>query len=143
MRRYRFTPYVTFGIGAFSYDPYAYYQGQKVYLRPLGTEGQGYRGLSGSQILRKYGRLFSTGSGHEIQHQSQNINVGFEIAYRFTTTDYLDDVSKTYVGGDKFPLLPNGNPSLAGLCRIVPMKQGRRLVSKAASVVMPIRMTDT
>ncbi len=36
-----FTPYITFGIGAFSYDPYAYLQGQKVYLRPLGTEGQG------------------------------------------------------------------------------------------------------
>ncbi len=36
-----FTPYITFGVGVFSYDPYAYLQGRKVYLRPLGTEGQG------------------------------------------------------------------------------------------------------
>ena len=35
-----FTPYVTLGLGVFSYDPYAYYNGTKVYLRPLGTEGQ-------------------------------------------------------------------------------------------------------
>ena len=35
-----FTPYVTLGIGVFSYDPYAYYQGQKVFLRPLNTEGE-------------------------------------------------------------------------------------------------------
>ncbi len=38
---FRFTPYITFGVGVFNYDPYAYYQGQKVFLRPLGTEGQG------------------------------------------------------------------------------------------------------
>ena len=38
---FNFTPYVTLGIGAFSYDPYAYLNGEKIYLRPLGTEGQG------------------------------------------------------------------------------------------------------
>ena len=38
---HRFTPYITFGIGIFNYNPYTYYQGQKVYLRSLGTEGQG------------------------------------------------------------------------------------------------------
>ena len=36
-----FTPYATLGVGVFSYDPYAYLQGQKYFLRPLGTEGQG------------------------------------------------------------------------------------------------------
>jgi hypothetical protein len=35
-----FTPYITFGVGVFSYDPYAYLQGKKIYLRPLGTEGR-------------------------------------------------------------------------------------------------------
>src|ERR1044072_6161528 len=38
---YAFTPYITFGVGVFSYDPYAYLNGQKYFLRPLGTEGQG------------------------------------------------------------------------------------------------------
>jgi len=34
---------------------------------------------------------------------------------RFTNTDYLDDVSTTYVGADKFAVLPNGQPSTAAL----------------------------
>ena len=38
---YRFTPYLAMGVGAFSYDPYAYLSGTKYYLRPLHTEGQG------------------------------------------------------------------------------------------------------
>ncbi len=43
---YQFTPYVTLGVGVFTYDPYAYLDGQKYFLRPLGTEGQttGYLG---------------------------------------------------------------------------------------------------
>ncbi|MGO8055739.1 DUF6089 family protein, partial [Rhizobium leguminosarum] len=36
-----FTPFVSMGVGVFSYDPYAYLGGQKYFLRPLGTEGQG------------------------------------------------------------------------------------------------------
>jgi hypothetical protein len=42
-------------------------------------------------------------------------NVGIEITYRFTTTDYLDDVSKTYVDPAVFPPLPDGSPSPASL----------------------------
>ncbi len=40
-RDFSFTPYITFGVGVFSYDPYAYLRGEKIFLRPLGTEGQG------------------------------------------------------------------------------------------------------
>ena len=39
-REYSFTPYVSLGIGVFSYDPYAYLNGSQYMLRPLGTEGQ-------------------------------------------------------------------------------------------------------
>jgi len=112
--RFRFTPYVTFGVGVFSYDPYAYYQGQKIYLRPLGTEGQG---SAAYPSRRPYGTMaicFPLGVGIKY-NLNPKMNVGFEITYRFTTTDYLDDVSKTYVGADKFVTLPNGNPSLAAL----------------------------
>ena len=38
---FRFTPYITLGAGIFNYDPYAYLNGDKYFLRPLGTEGQG------------------------------------------------------------------------------------------------------
>jgi hypothetical protein len=113
-RRYRFTPYITFGVGTFSYDPYAYYQGKKVYLRPLGTEGQG----SAAYPKRKpYGTMavcVPIGVGFKY-NLTRDINLGFEIVYRFTTTDYIDDVSTTYAGAAAFPNLPDGSPSLAGL----------------------------
>lgn len=109
-----FTPYITFGIGAFSYDPYAYLQGQKVYLRPLGTEGQG----SALYPDRKpYGSVaMSIPLGGGIKYSiNEKINIGFEILHRFTTTDYLDDVSKTYVDPAVFPPNPDGSPSTAYL----------------------------
>ena len=65
--RYRYTPYVTFGIGIFSYDPYAYYQGQKVYLRPLGTEGQGTAAYPGPKTIQHHGILYSLWSWFKIQ----------------------------------------------------------------------------
>lgn len=36
-------------------------------------------------------------------------------SYRFTNTDYLDDVSTTYAGAETFPALPDGTPSIAFL----------------------------
>ena len=44
---------------------------------------------------------------------NERINIGFEILHRFTTTDYLDDVSKTYVDPAAFPPNPDGSPSNA------------------------------
>jgi hypothetical protein len=114
---YSFTPFVTIGIGAFSYNPYAFYQGKKVYLKPLGTEGQniGYTDPATSKTRKPYGSMaacFPIGAGIKYNF-SENINISFQIAHRLTMTDYLDDVSTTFVGADKFPPL-NGQPSLAG-----------------------------
>jgi len=38
---YSYTPYISLGVGVFSFDPYAYMAGERYLLRPLGTEGQG------------------------------------------------------------------------------------------------------
>ena len=46
---------------------------------------------------------------------NEDVNLGFEVLYRFTTTDYLDDVSTTYAGAAAFPNQPNGQPSAAYL----------------------------
>jgi hypothetical protein len=46
---------------------------------------------------------------------NEKMNIGFEIVHRFTTTDYLDDVSKTYVDPSVFPRLADGSPSPAQL----------------------------
>ncbi len=111
---YLFTPYITFGAGVFNYDPYAYYQGQKVYLRPLGTEGQGSAAYPDRKPYGSLAVCFPIGVGIKY-NLNPRVNVGFEIVYRFTTTDYIDDVSTTYAGASAFPLLPNGQPSLAGI----------------------------
>jgi len=112
--RYRFTPYITFGVGAFSYDPYTYYNGQKVYLRPLGTEGQGSAAYPNRKPYGTMAICFPLGVGIKYS-LNPKLNLGFEVAYRFTTTDYIDDVSTTYAGIANFPTLPDGQPSLAAL----------------------------
>jgi hypothetical protein len=112
--RFRFTPYITFGVGMFSYDPYAYYKGQKVYLRPLGTEGQGSAAYPNRKPYGTMAACFPLGVGVKYS-LNPKMNVFAEVAYRFTTTDYIDDVSTTYAGAAVFPNLPNGQPTLAGI----------------------------
>lgn len=109
-----FTPYVTLGVGVFSYDPYAFLGGQKVFLRPLGTEGQGNAAYPDRKPYSTMAVCLPLGVGVKYA-LTPTMNIGFEIVHRFTTTDYLDDVSKTYVGIDKFPNLPDGSFSQAAL----------------------------
>jgi hypothetical protein len=111
---YNFTPYVTFGVGVFNYDPFAMLQGQKNFLRPLNTECQG---TTQYPDRKPYGSMaFSIPFGAGVKYCiNERINVGFEIVHRVTGTDYLDDVSKTYVDPSIFPTLPNGDPSPAYL----------------------------
>lgn len=102
---FNFTPFISLGVGVFSYDPYAYLQGQKYFLRPLGTEGQG---SSLYPDRKPYGSMaicipFGVGFKYAV---NDKFNVGLEITHRFTTTDYLDDVSTTYVDPAVFPPIP-------------------------------------
>jgi hypothetical protein len=110
---YNFTPYVGLGIGVFSFDPYAYLAGEKYLLRPLGTEGQGSAAYPN---LQPYNPLalsipFTLGLKYAL---SAKTNFFAELTYRFTNTDYLDDVSGLYAP-DAFPTLPDGSPSPAFL----------------------------
>jgi len=111
---FNFTPYVSLGVGVFSYDPYAYLQGQKYFLRPLGTEGQGSSLYPDRKPYGSMALCIPIGVGIKYALNSK-FNIGFEITHRFTTTDYLDDVSKTYVDPSVFPTLPDGSPSPAFL----------------------------
>ena len=106
-----FTPYASLGVGFMSYDPYAYYNNEKVYLRPLNTEGQTF--YQGRKAYGTTALVVPVGFGVKYAI-SDKVNLSFEVNYRFTTTDYLDDVSKTYIGVDKFPST-SGGKSLAGI----------------------------
>lgn len=112
--QYNFTPYVTVGVGVFSYDPYAFLKDAKIFLRPLGTEGQGNSLYPDRKQYSSMAISIPFGAGFKYS-LNERINIGFEILHRFTNTDYLDDVSKTYVDPVVFPLNPDGSTSNAQL----------------------------
>jgi hypothetical protein len=88
---YNFTPYITLGLGLFGFDPTAIDDnGDKQYLRTMHTEGQ-----TGDYQTMKICIPFGLGVKYSV---NSKVNLSFEITHRFTTTDYLDDVSTTYVG---------------------------------------------
>ncbi len=95
-----FTPYVTLGVGVFTYDPYTYTNSQKEFLRPLGTEGQ-LIGYNGRKPYNTLAICIPLGVGIKY-NLSEKMNFSIEVAHRFTTTDYLDDVSTTYIGAGNF-----------------------------------------
>ncbi len=107
---YSFTPYITFGAGVFSYDPYAYLRGRKVPLRPLGTEGQGHALYPDRKQYSSMAICIPFGAGVKYSFNDR-INIGFEVLHRFTNTDYLDDISKTFVDPAVFTPNPDGSPS--------------------------------
>jgi hypothetical protein len=48
------------------------------------------------------------GGGVKYALNGGRMNISFEVLHRFTTTDYLDDVSSTYVDPAAFPKPPGG-----------------------------------
>ena len=107
---YRFTPYVTLGVGVFSYDPYAFLGGNKVFLRPLGTEGQGSSLYPDRKTYSTMAICIPFGVGVKYSI-NERMNLGFEILHRSTNTDYLDDVSKTFAPDAFAQTLPSGAPT--------------------------------
>ncbi len=109
---YSFTPYITFGAGIFTYDPYAYLRDEKILLRPLNTEGQGSTLYPDRKPYSTMAISIPFGGGVKYAFNDR-FNIGFEVLYRFTNTDYLDDVSTTYVDPAVFPPNPDGSTSNA------------------------------
>ncbi|GAB2809730.1 DUF6089 family protein [Ferruginibacter profundus] len=96
-------PYLFAGISYFSFKPSTKDStGNKVYLQPLSTEGQGF--YQGRKVYQLHQFSIPFGGGVRLSI-SDNIRVGFEIGLRKTNTDYIDDVSTTYI--DQNILLAN------------------------------------
>lgn len=95
------TPYLFGGFGIFRFNPMASYvdaDGSVVWaeLQPLCTEGQGTQAYP---ERRQYSRLqvcMPFGMGVRLR-LGKSISVAAEYGFRKTWTDYLDDVSTTYV----------------------------------------------
>ncbi|MBA2761448.1 MAG: outer membrane beta-barrel protein [Segetibacter sp.] len=91
-----FNPYVMAGVGVFSFKPQTYYNGAWIDLKPLLTEGQGfteYPGRTGYKLTQLC-LPFGAGAKYEL---SPAFNVRLEFLYRYTSTDYIDDASKSSI----------------------------------------------
>lgn len=91
--------YVFAGVSAFYYNPKAKDDGPDgtgkwVALQPLGTEGQGL--IEGRKKYKRIAVAIPFGVGFKYAI-SRTMSVGLEFGPRYTTTDYIDDVSTTYV----------------------------------------------
>lgn len=86
--------YVFGGAGGFYFNPKTQAADNGWYdLQPLGTEGQGLNGNPDFYSLYQF--AFPLGVGYKYSIDD-NWSIGAEYCVRYTTTDYLDDVSGDY-----------------------------------------------
>lgn len=90
-------PYLFAGVGLFHFNPFARDEhNEKVYLHPLRTEGQGLPDFPERKEYRLTQLCIPFGAGARFRISDQ-FSLGAEIGFRKLFTDYLDDVSNTYV----------------------------------------------
>ncbi len=95
---YNWTPFIFTGVSIFNYNPQAEgSDGQWYYLQELGTEGQGTTSFPNRKKYSLTQLSVPFGGGVKIG-VSDNFNIIIEYGLRKTFTDYIDDVSTTYVG---------------------------------------------
>lgn len=99
-KRMKFSPYVFAGVAIFRFNPYTDgVNGEKVFLRPLSTEGQGIPVYPDRKEYSLTNVSFPIGGGLKF-FLGKTLMVTTEMGFRYTNTDYLDDVSKSYVNLD-------------------------------------------
>ncbi len=94
-------PYGLLGIGVFKFNPQALYYAPNgttrwVNLQPLRTEGQGMDEYKGREIYPLMQMEVPMGFGAKY-YLNDNMYIGLEILHRKTFTDYVDDLSTTYI----------------------------------------------
>lgn len=99
--KYPFSPYAFVGMGAFYFNPKGELNGEWYALQPLATEGQGLPNKTDytDYDKKKYSRVamcipFGMGLKWAL---NEKFTLILETSLRKTNTDYIDDVSKTYV----------------------------------------------
>lgn len=105
------TPYVFAGAGLYHFNPYTSDAGgNKVYLAPLSTEGQGFINGKSNYKLTQFNIPLGIGATYSL---GEDVRLGLELGYRKLFTDYLDDVSTNYV--DQAALLAARGPQAVDL----------------------------
>lgn len=98
--RWKITPYIFGGIALFHFNPYTDgLKGEKVFLRPLSTEGQNIPVYPDRNEYKLTNVSFPIGGGMKF-FVGKTLMMTAEVGFRYTNTDYLDDVSRSYVSLD-------------------------------------------
>ncbi len=101
-KRPKLSPYIFGGFAAVAHSPEARTPVDEnnptnsrvwVKLQPLGTEGQGQPGYAKPYSLITFAIPVGAGVKWKINDE---FNIGIEVGYRYTFTDYLDDVGGNY-----------------------------------------------
>jgi hypothetical protein len=94
------TPYIFAGVAAYHFSSYTYdRKGNRVWLALYNTEGQGLPEYPERKPYKRTQLNIPFGGGVKYP-LSEDIYLAFEIGIRKLFTDYLDDVSSTYVDKD-------------------------------------------
>lgn len=99
-------PYGVIGIGLFKFNPKGEYfdaggRSRWVELQPLHLEGQGMAEYPDRKDYKLTATEIPMGFGAKY-YLKENFYVGLEVLHRKTFTDYIDDVSTTYIDGNLF-----------------------------------------
>lgn len=98
--RYDGYPYAFAGAGIFHFDPYTFDKAnKKTYLQPLSTEGQGLSQYPDRKPYSLTQFCIPFGIGWKMK-LNQKFDIIYELGSRLLFTDYLDDVSTSYVDPD-------------------------------------------
>lgn len=93
----KFSPYLFGGLAVFHFNPYDYNGGtQKIFLKPLSTEGEGLPQYPDRKPYALTQLAIPFGGGVKYAFNDK-VRLGLELGMRKLFTDYLDDVSTTYV----------------------------------------------
>lgn len=110
MAHSRFQPYLMVGVGGMHFNPKGtltknYETGYKewVELRPLHTEGQNFDKPGYPAAYNQFAMVIPAGIGFRFD-LGQGLGLGLEYVTRYAFTDYLDDVSGTYVDPLRFDI---------------------------------------
>jgi len=91
------SPFIFVGITKFFFNPQGQHNDGNWYnLRPLGTEGQGSDFYPQRKLYELTGVSIPFGIGYKI-NVYEFLTLSLNMSWRITFTDYLDDVSTTYI----------------------------------------------
>ncbi|MEO6070644.1 MAG: DUF6089 family protein [Chitinophagaceae bacterium] len=94
-------PYGVVGVGAFKFNPKTKYGNKMVPVKELRLEGQGMSEYPDRKEYSLISYEIPMGFGAKY-YIKENMYVGMEVLHRKTFTDYMDDVSTTYINPDLF-----------------------------------------